>query len=248
MRLYWGEAETGGGFAPGERIDGPAAAADFPREIVRAAARVGGSDPRRPARWTEMPRGGHFAAFEEPELLADDVVAFLDEVGLMKTVRVERTIRASADDVFEMLTDHADYVRFRGVRSAELIRRGDPDPNGTGAMRRILIGPIRFDEEITGFDRPRRMDYIIRDMNMPFEHEGGTIGVEAAGGSCHVVWESTFQSPTAVIGGAMTRTMVVAVRRGFNRILDDVCPRSHLIPPSVDFLSLTLSSSTLGPP
>jgi pimeloyl-ACP methyl ester carboxylesterase len=28
------------------------------------------------ARWTEMPRGGHFAAHEEPELLADDIRAF----------------------------------------------------------------------------------------------------------------------------------------------------------------------------
>jgi pimeloyl-ACP methyl ester carboxylesterase len=28
------------------------------------------------ARWTEMPRGGHFAALEEPELLANDIRAF----------------------------------------------------------------------------------------------------------------------------------------------------------------------------
>jgi hypothetical protein len=27
-------------------------------------------------RWTEMPRGGHFAAWEEPGLLADDLIAF----------------------------------------------------------------------------------------------------------------------------------------------------------------------------
>jgi pimeloyl-ACP methyl ester carboxylesterase len=27
-------------------------------------------------RWTEMPRGGHFAAMEEPELLVEDVRAF----------------------------------------------------------------------------------------------------------------------------------------------------------------------------
>ena len=27
-------------------------------------------------RWTEMPRGGHFAAMEEPELLVDDIRAF----------------------------------------------------------------------------------------------------------------------------------------------------------------------------
>jgi pimeloyl-ACP methyl ester carboxylesterase len=31
-------------------------------------------------RWTRMPRGGHFAAFEEPELLADDVRAFFRDL------------------------------------------------------------------------------------------------------------------------------------------------------------------------
>jgi pimeloyl-ACP methyl ester carboxylesterase len=28
------------------------------------------------ARWTKMPRGGHFAAMEQPELLAQDIRAF----------------------------------------------------------------------------------------------------------------------------------------------------------------------------
>ena len=27
-------------------------------------------------RWAELPRGGHFAAMEEPELLAQDIRAF----------------------------------------------------------------------------------------------------------------------------------------------------------------------------
>ena len=77
MRLYLGERRDRWRLGPGERIDVPAAAADFPAEIVRPppewAERIF-SDLRS---WTEMPRGGHFAAFEEPELLADDVVGFL---------------------------------------------------------------------------------------------------------------------------------------------------------------------------
>jgi microsomal epoxide hydrolase len=28
------------------------------------------------SRWTEMPRGGHFAALEQPALLVDDIRAF----------------------------------------------------------------------------------------------------------------------------------------------------------------------------
>ena len=32
-------------------------------------------------RWTEMPRGGHFAAAEEPELLAGDIAEFVSGLG-----------------------------------------------------------------------------------------------------------------------------------------------------------------------
>ena len=31
-------------------------------------------------RWNEMPSGGHFGAFEEPELYARDLLGFLDEL------------------------------------------------------------------------------------------------------------------------------------------------------------------------
>lgn len=62
---------------PGQHIEVPAAFARFPKDIP------GMSPPRslaerhlRIERWTQMPRGGHFAALEEPELLAEDLRAF----------------------------------------------------------------------------------------------------------------------------------------------------------------------------
>jgi pimeloyl-ACP methyl ester carboxylesterase len=62
---------------PGEHIEVPAGFARFPKDIP-------GIDPPRElaerhlriARWTVMPRGGHFAALEEPDLLAEDIRAF----------------------------------------------------------------------------------------------------------------------------------------------------------------------------
>ena len=60
---------------PQGRVQVPTACAVFPKEISIA--------PRRwveaqynVTRWTEMPRGGHFAAMEEPTLLAEDIRAF----------------------------------------------------------------------------------------------------------------------------------------------------------------------------
>ena len=62
-------------FQSGERVIVPAALAIFPKEIPMP--------PRKyvervfdVAQWTEMPRGGHFAALEEPQLLAEDVRRF----------------------------------------------------------------------------------------------------------------------------------------------------------------------------
>jgi microsomal epoxide hydrolase len=57
------------------RIDVPMAYASFPRE-TRHPPRHFAEPFFDVRRWTEMPRGGHFAALEVPDLLADDVVAF----------------------------------------------------------------------------------------------------------------------------------------------------------------------------
>ena len=53
----------------------PTAYASFPREI-RHPPRSFAEQVFNIERWTEMPRGGHFAALEAPELLAADVTTF----------------------------------------------------------------------------------------------------------------------------------------------------------------------------
>jgi pimeloyl-ACP methyl ester carboxylesterase len=57
------------------RVEVPTACAVFPKEI-NIAPRRWVEAQYNVTRWTEMPRGGHFAAMEEPELLADDMRAF----------------------------------------------------------------------------------------------------------------------------------------------------------------------------
>lgn len=80
MRLYAAEARDRWRLAPGERIEVPAAVADFPRELVRPPREWGERTLPDLRRWTEFDRGGHFAAFEEPELLGADLLAFLAEL------------------------------------------------------------------------------------------------------------------------------------------------------------------------
>ena len=57
------------------RVDVPTACAVFPKELA-IPPRSWMEARFNLTRWTEMPRGGHFAALEEPELLVDDIRAF----------------------------------------------------------------------------------------------------------------------------------------------------------------------------
>lgn len=75
---YRGLVEEGGlAFAPGERLETPTAFANFPGEpLYSAPPRSFAERAYNITRWTEMPRGGHFAAMEEPDLFVDEVRAW----------------------------------------------------------------------------------------------------------------------------------------------------------------------------
>ena len=60
---------------PDDKVPAPTGVAAFPHEISRPP-REWAERSFNLQRWTQMPRGGHFAALEEPQLLAEDVRAF----------------------------------------------------------------------------------------------------------------------------------------------------------------------------
>jgi uncharacterized protein YndB with AHSA1/START domain len=140
----------------------------------------------------------------------------------MRTVRVERRIPAPAERVFELIADHANYDRFRAITGSELVSEGDPPPNGVGAMRRIRVGPIRFEEEITAYEPSSRLDYLIVRLNLPFDHRGGTMRLSEEEGGTRVEWISTFRIPIPVVGGLQERIWAPILTRGFRRVLEDV--------------------------
>jgi microsomal epoxide hydrolase len=79
MRIYREHRLTGGEAAPLPRLETPVAYADFPKEVFAC-----------PFSWitrtydvvqrTEMPKGGHFAALEQPDLLLEDMRKFFAKV------------------------------------------------------------------------------------------------------------------------------------------------------------------------
>lgn len=62
---------------PPKRVEVPTGVAVFPGEyLIGRVPRAWAERSYNIQHWTEMPRGGHFAALEEPDLLVEDVRAF----------------------------------------------------------------------------------------------------------------------------------------------------------------------------
>ena len=76
--IYYGRREEGGRFLPKDfhRIKVPTAAALFPAEMLSWPPRSYAERMYNIKRWTKMPKGGHFAALEQPKRLIDDIRAF----------------------------------------------------------------------------------------------------------------------------------------------------------------------------
>jgi microsomal epoxide hydrolase len=58
----------------------PSAVADFPYELARMPKEFAHYQYHNLVQYTEMPRGGHFGAFEEPKLVSDDIKKFVKTV------------------------------------------------------------------------------------------------------------------------------------------------------------------------
>ena len=68
-RLYW-ESFGRGSLDP---IDIPVGCSIFPKEIFRSSRRWAEGRFRHLIHWNELERGGHFAAFEQPQIFVNEL-------------------------------------------------------------------------------------------------------------------------------------------------------------------------------
>lgn len=118
----------------------------------------------------------------------------------MHTITVRRSVAAPPEVMFDLLADPTTYLRFPGVRVGELLRAGEAEPHGVGALRRIQIGSFRFDEEIVGAERGVFLEYRVIASRPRLEHERGRIELTPAPTGCAVRWTSTYRVPVPVVG------------------------------------------------
>jgi len=93
ISLYWFTGAIGSSFWPyyarmhgpwpipkGETVTAPTGYAEFPKEILSPPRSLAEKTYSNIRCWTRMRKGGHFAALEQPEALAREVIAFFDDL------------------------------------------------------------------------------------------------------------------------------------------------------------------------
>ena len=91
ISLYWFSGAIGSSFWPYharlhrgwpfETVDVPTGYAEFPKEILRPPRSLAERTYTDLRRWTVMPKGGHFAALEQPRALAAEISQFFSAPG-----------------------------------------------------------------------------------------------------------------------------------------------------------------------
>ena len=136
----------------------------------------------------------------------------------MVEIRLERTIAAPVEAVFDWLADPANLAAAPLVlKSGYTKATAGP---GAGAVREVTAVGTWFREDITAYDRPRSYTYLIVRSFPPFNHDGGTLTFTASGDGTHVDWLTKYTHPVWAGGKLLEAVTRPVLRWSFLALLN----------------------------
>jgi uncharacterized protein YndB with AHSA1/START domain len=153
----------------------------------------------------------------------------------MFSISVERTIDKPIAEVFQVLSEHANYSQFKGVDKSSLIKKGKDDINGLGAVREIQAGGATLHEEIVAFEPPYLLAYkIIHSKPLPYKHKLGEVRLTEVDGKTHVHWRSQGHISIPLLGNwYFDKKIQQGGQRAFGSILKFIDNMPHIPTKSV---------------
>jgi hypothetical protein len=116
---------------------------------------------------------------------------------MVQRISVRGVTPADADTVYALLRDGASWPRWSPLGSFELVREGEGEPEGLGAIRLFRTGGIRSYEKIVALEPGRRFGYAL-DHGLPLRDYVAYVDLSPVDGGTEIHWHSTF---TAKIPG-----------------------------------------------
>ncbi len=99
---------------------------------------------------------------------------------------------APADAVYALLRDGASWPRWSPLGSFELVRAGEGEPEGLGAIRLFTTGGVRSYEKIVALEPGRRFGYAL-ERGLPLRDYVAYVDLSPRDGGTDIHWHATFE-------------------------------------------------------
>jgi hypothetical protein len=128
---------------------------------------------------------------------------------------IEKSAQTSAEPgvVYRLLRDGSTWPDWSSIKSFELERAGDGEPEGVGAVRVFVNGRVRGRDEITGFAEDRQFRYSHLE-GLPVRDYRGVVDLVPIEAGTDITWTVSF--------GAKYYGTGWVLRRGLDRFLQRV--------------------------
>ena len=142
----------------------------------------------------------------------------------MFSIHEERTINKPIEEVFAILSDHANYAQFKAIEQSNLLIKGKHEINGLGAVREIISGGSNLHEEIVAYEPPYKLGYkVVKSKPLPYNHQLGEITLKDKDGKTHVTWRSQGHITIFLLGSLYFDKQIQSVgSRAFGSILKQI--------------------------
>jgi Polyketide cyclase / dehydrase and lipid transport len=137
----------------------------------------------------------------------------------MRTVKLERIIRAPADDVFEWISDVTNFQRVPLIWRVTLVRPGDVAEHGVGAVRLLVTPLVRVTQEIIEYEPPRLIRHKLLGSTPALRHHDGCIMFDEVPGGTRVRWISEFEVAAPLFADMWTMAYAPMVSAGIRAVL-----------------------------
>lgn len=118
---------------------------------------------------------------------------------MVQRISVRSVTAADADTVYALLRDGASWPRWSPLGSFELVREGEDEPEGLGAIRLFRTGGIRSYEEIVALEPGRRFGYAL-DHGLPLRDYVAYVDLAPVDGGTEIHWHSSFTAKVPSTG------------------------------------------------
>ena len=116
---------------------------------------------------------------------------------------------APRETLWRLVAEVEQWKRWSMLTRSFLLRPGQADPNGVGALRRLTVGGLGSTEEVVAYEPPHHLGYEARK-GMPARRYRADVVLEEDGTGTRIVWTGSLQP---LVPG--TGWLALAYARGF---------------------------------